>query len=129
MANKQRGEVTLKVGGTSYTLRPEFGVVAEIEDVLSENMFKIGQRLETVDYTATGLLDVIAAFLVANGHEVKPDAIKVALVEQGAFIVIAILTEFCRAYAFGGAQEKKEAETPSSETETESNLETLPVAS
>ncbi len=30
MANKERGEVTLKLGEERYTLRPEFGVIAEI---------------------------------------------------------------------------------------------------
>ena len=116
MANKARGEVTIELGGKSYALRPEFGVVAEIEDTLKENLFKIGQRLEQVDFTATALLETIAAFLEASGHDVKPDAIKAAIAEQGALAVIAILTGFCRNYAFGGGQKKKEAASPSSET-------------
>ena len=35
MTNGARGEVTLTLGGETYVLRPEFGVVAKIEEALA----------------------------------------------------------------------------------------------
>ncbi len=46
MANKARGEVTLELGGETYVLCPEFGVIAEIEDELNTDMFRLGMRAE-----------------------------------------------------------------------------------
>ncbi len=41
MANKERGEVTLELGGETYTLVPSFGAVCEIEDALGTNLFAL----------------------------------------------------------------------------------------
>ena len=109
MANKHRGEVELKLGGESYVLRPEFGVVAEIEDKLGTSILTVGKKLEATNFTASELLSFIEAFLKASGHEVDPEAIAEGITESGVLNVTAPLIGFITAYAFGGTQEKKAA--------------------
>ncbi|MEE8499521.1 MAG: GTA-gp10 family protein, partial [Kiloniellales bacterium] len=58
MANKERGEVTLELGGESYVLVPSFGAVCEIEDALGANLFTLGRRLALAEITAREVIDL-----------------------------------------------------------------------
>jgi uncharacterized protein (UPF0216 family) len=69
MANKERGEVTLALGGEKYILRPEFGVIAEIEDELDTDMFKFGMKAEQFKFRAKELVHAIKVVLEANGYQ------------------------------------------------------------
>ena len=128
MANKARGEVTLELGGESYVLVPSFGAVCEIEDKTGANLFNLGRRLELADISARDLIDFAHACLAPVGYKGDKARLGEAIVEAGALKVIAALTEFCRNYAFGGQDEKKDAaaeteatpETAATVTETPS---------
>ena len=109
MANKARGEVTLELGGESYVLVPSFGAVCEIEDKTGANLFNLGRRLELADISARDLIDFAHACLAPVGYKGDKARLGEAIVEAGALKVIAALTEFCRNYAFGGQDEKKDA--------------------
>ncbi len=128
MANKARGEVTLELGGESYVLVPSFGAVCEIEDKTGANLFNLGRRLELADISARDLIDFAHACLAPVGYKGDKARLGEAIVEAGTLKVIAALTEFCRNYAFGGQDEKKDAaaeteatpETAATVTETPS---------
>ncbi len=45
MANGQRGEISLTLGGTRYALVPSFRHLAEIEDRLGEGLIPLARRL------------------------------------------------------------------------------------
>jgi hypothetical protein len=107
MANKARGEITLELGGESYVLRPEFGVIAEIEDELDSNMFKLGARVERLDFNAKELVRTVQAVLKANGHEVAEDRLAEAIAKAGAGPVLVPLIAFIGSYVWGGRSEKK----------------------
>jgi hypothetical protein len=108
MANKARGEVTLELGGEIYVLVPSFGAVCEIEDKIGANLFNLGRRLELAEISASDLIDLAHACLAPVGYKGDKARLGEAIVEAGALKVIAALTEFCRNYAFGGQDEKKD---------------------
>ena len=109
MANKARGEVTLELGGETYVLVPSFGAVCEIEDKIGANLFNLGRRLELAEISASDLIDLAHACLAPVGYKGDKARLGEAIVEAGTLKVIAALTEFCRNYAFGGQDEKKDA--------------------
>ncbi len=119
MANKERGEVTLALGGESYVLVPSFGAVCEIEDALGTNLFALGRRLVNADIAAREVIDFTHACLAhanPSGAGAKPDkaALGEAILEAGPLEVVTVLYEFCLNYATGGRLEKK---VPDAETE------------
>ncbi len=109
MANQQRGEVTLKLGGEKYILRPEFGVIAEIEDELDTDMFQFGMKAEQFRFRVRELVKALQAILKANGYEVDEKHLAKALARAGMAAVLVPLVAFVRAYVLGGQPEKKDS--------------------
>ncbi len=112
MANKERGEVTLDLGGETYVLVPSFGAVCEIEGALGSNLFKLSQRLAIADIAAREVIDFTHACLIhacPSRANVKHDkaALGEAIFEAGPLEVMTVLAEFCFNYALGGQREKK----------------------
>ncbi len=125
MANKERGEVTLELGGETYVLVPSFGAVCEIEDALGTNLFILGHRLANADIAAREAIDLAHACLThANqssaGFKLDKAALGEAILEAGPLVVMTALAEFCFNYATGGRREKKasRAETGSAAAES-----------
>ena len=117
MANKARGEVTLELGGDRYVLKPEFGVIAKLEDALDSSMFQLGLKADRLDFNAKELVRTLRAILEANGYEVEEERLIEAIAKQGAAAALVPLIAFVGAYVWGGQGEKKAAEeTPSPET-------------
>ena len=108
MANKARGEVTLELGGETYVLRPEFGVIAEIEDELDTDMFRLGMRAEQFKFRVKELAHALRVVLAAHGHEVAEEALATAIGEEGVATVLVPLALFLRAYVWGGGRGKKD---------------------
>ncbi len=125
MANKERGEVTLALGGEKYVLAPSFGAVCEIEDALGASLFILGRRLATTETTAREVIDLAHACLThANqspaGFKLDKAALGEAVLEAGPLEVMAVLAEFCANYAFGGRREKKASSAETGSTAAES---------
>ncbi len=127
MANKERGEVTLELGGETYTLVPSFGAVCEIEDALGTNLLSLAQRLSIAEITAREVIDLAHACLThacQSPARLKLDkaALGAAILEVGPLEVMAVFAEFSVNYAFGGRREKKvpdaEAKNPPGEGAT-----------
>ncbi len=84
MANKHRGEVDITLLGESWTLRPTFGALAEIEDATGLGLAAVVQRFAS---GAFGIADV-AIVLREGMRAVRDDApdleaIKPAIIEEG----------------------------------------------
>ena len=122
MANKARGEVTLELGGEKYVLRPEFGVIAEIEDELDTDMFRLGMRAEQFKFRVKELAHALRVVLEANGYEAEEKRLAKAIAKQGMAAVVLPLVAYVRGYIWGAQPEKKAApaapETPATETPT-----------
>ena len=109
MTNGARGEVTLTLGGETYVLRPEFGVVAKIEEALDMSLFKLAMKAEAFDLKAEELVRTLRVLLAAHGHEVAEEALATAIGEEGVATVLVPLALFLRAYVWGGGQGKNDA--------------------
>ncbi len=117
MANKERGEVTLALGGKKYTLRPEFGVIAQIEDELDTDMFQFGMKAEQFKFRVKELAQALKAILEANGYEVSEKRLAKAIAQAGMAAVVMPLVAYVHAYVFGGQPEKKDSEPAPEATE------------
>ncbi len=114
MAIKGRGEVTLELGGEKYVLRPEFGVIAEIEDELDTDMFRLGMRAEQFKFRVKELAHALRVILEANGYEAEEKRLAKAIAKEGMAAVVLPLVAFVHGYVWGAQLEKKAgpAETP-----------------
>ncbi len=110
MTNGARGEVTLTLGGETYVLRPEFGVVAKIEEALDMSLFKLAMKAEAFELKAEELVRTLRVVLAAHGHEVAEEALATAIGEEGVATVLVPLALFLRAYVWGGGRGKKDTD-------------------
>ncbi len=113
MANKERGEVTLALGGEKYVLVPSFGAVCGIEERIGDNLFQFGRRIEVAQVSVTELIDFAHACIAEAGYKVTRERLGDLIVEAGTATLLAPLTEYCRIYIFGagGDSEAVDAET------------------
>lgn len=112
-ANRKRGEVTLELGGETYVLRPEFGVIAEIEDELDTAMIRLGMKIEQIQLRAKELLRTVQVIVKANGYEVAEETLAEAIAKDGVAAAMAPLIVYVRNYAFGSPEEnRQDAEPP-----------------
>ena len=100
-ANRKRGEVTLELGGEKYVLVPDIEAIIAIENAMDSNLFEIGRRLESVEISASELIDFTQACTTQAGYQVTRERLGEAIAEAGALQAITALTEFCRNYVFG----------------------------
>ncbi len=120
--NRKRGEVTLELDGEKYVLRPEFGVIAEIEDELDTDMFRLGMRAEQFKFRIKELAHALQIILEANGYEAQEKGLANAIAKQGMAAVVLPLMAYVRGYIWGAQPEKKAdpaaTETPAAEAPT-----------
>ena len=72
MANKQRGEVEVRLGGRTWTMRPTFQAIAEIEDRTGLGMVELVVRFSDGRFGVTHMTAVIWAGIHA-AHDDAPD--------------------------------------------------------
>ncbi len=110
MANKHRGEVDITLLGKTWTLRPTFGALAEIEDATGMGLAAIVQRFAS---GAFGIADV-AIVLREGMRAVRDDVpdletIKPAIVEEGFGTYALAAGEFLGNAVLGDNPVKKPA--------------------
>lgn len=108
IANGARGEVTFELGGETYLLKPEFGVIARIEQALDTSLFKLAMKAELFDLRAEELVRTIKVVLAANGYERSEPELAEAIAATGVGPVLVPLLVFLRGYVWGGGHEKKD---------------------
>jgi hypothetical protein len=107
IANGARGEVTFELGGETYLLKPEFGVIARIEQGLDTSLFKLAMKAELFDLRAEELVRTIQVVLAANGYQRSEQDLAEAIAASGVGPVLVPLLVFLRGYVWGAAREKK----------------------
>ena len=127
VANGARGEVTFELGGETYLLKPEFGVIARIEQGLDISLFKLAMKAELFDLRAEELVRTIQVVLAANGYQRSERDLAEAIAETGVGPVLVPLLVFLRGYIWGPAREKKDPEAaPANGQSPETTPETTP---
>ena len=95
MANKQRGEVEVCFAGKTWTMRPAFGALAEIEGRTGLGMAAVVRRFAEGEL---GIDDVAAVIRAGIGaaHDDAPDyeSVRRAMVEEGFNKCSVVAAEF-----------------------------------
>jgi len=65
MANQQRGETTIKIGGKEFTMRPTFQALCDIEDRVGMGIPELIMRLSSGDVRLKYIIPVIHAGVTA----------------------------------------------------------------
>ncbi len=104
MANKQRGEVEVKLAGRTWTMRPAFGALAEIEGRTGLGIAAVVQRFTEGRFGIDDVAAVIAAGIGA-AHDDAPDfeSVKRAVVEEGFNKCAVVAAEFLAGALAGAA--------------------------
>ena len=72
MANKRRGEITLRLGDNNYTLCLTLGALAELEEAFGvEDLMALAERFGTGRLSSRDLLRLLAVALRGGGHDVS----------------------------------------------------------
>lgn len=88
MANKYRGEVTLKLQDKEYILAPTYTAIAEIEDQLDLSITKLISQLATNPKIKTVATIIYAGIQAYNETEVTVPQIGQMLVAEGYLDVL-----------------------------------------
>ena len=100
MANEQRGEVELKLGDETYTLRPTFEALCAIEAWLGAGVLEIAERMAARRIGFREVAAIIFETAKAGGHKLDEPKVGEAIREVGLLAVIApILGLLRRAWA------------------------------
>lgn len=59
MANKERGEIDVKIGDKEFTLTPTFELAAQIEDRFNCGIAQLYQRFSGTDWRLTEMVDFL----------------------------------------------------------------------
>jgi hypothetical protein len=108
MANRRRGEVDVQLGGRTYTMRPTFAALAEIEDRTGCGL--IGLLRKVRDHRVKDIATVVhCGISIGHGTEVEWDAVGEMIVDAGINNVVDAVAEFVNGALFADdPQEKKE---------------------
>lgn len=107
MANKARGEVEFVVGGETYTARPTFQAVAQLEDTIGGVMPFI-RRLQAGDFKTTEIV-VAVSIALASGKPKKMAELQPAIFEDGPIKFIGPLAEYLSGIITRGEEEGADA--------------------
>jgi hypothetical protein len=86
MANKERGEIAVSLGGKDYRLRPTFQALAEIENRSGIGLVALARRFLAQDFGLNDVIAVLEPAIEAGG--VKPPA------DLGALVVMQGIATF-----------------------------------
>ena len=103
MANKQRGEIEVMLAGKTWTMRPAFGALAEIEGKTGLGMAAVVSRFTEGRFGIDDVAAVIGAGIGA-AHDDAPDfeSVKRAIVEEGFNKFAVVASEFLAGALAGG---------------------------
>ena len=108
MANKQRGEVEVRLAGKTWTMRPTFQALCEIEGRTGVGITTLARRCHEGDFGAGPIVAVLWAGIRAT-HDDAPDHDEVGrlVVAEGVIGFAAPALEFLLAALLGDGAGKK----------------------
>ncbi len=94
MINKERGEVELKLGSTSYAMRPTVTAMVSIEKELGERLIPIANRMHIGDYGMNDAFVICLAGIRASGNDVDEDEFEILVAKYGLKQLTLPILEF-----------------------------------
>lgn len=73
MANEQRGEVDIEIANKTYSMRPSFEAMCEIEAKTGKSIAQLSHHILNMQATAVEFLVIILAGTRAANHKSMPD--------------------------------------------------------
>ena len=102
MANRHRGEVTLKAGGECFTLCLTLGALAELEDAYEgRDILALAEHFSSGRLSSSDAMNLLRAALSGGGHDVGEIDIARLSFEDGMAGLIRTLAELLKV-TFGG---------------------------
>jgi len=92
MANALRGQITITLGEKEFLLKPEFEVLANLENALNKSIY--GIITDLTNFKTSKVSDVAMVIFIASGKKVKLNEIGTLLVATGAQQVLAQVLKF-----------------------------------
>lgn len=102
MANAARGDVTLRLGGELYVLRPSFAALTEIESALGIGLVELAERFRDRRYGVRELAAVAHAGAKAAGHAESLPELGEKLAAAGLVAVAPAVFDFVHNALSGG---------------------------
>ena len=118
MANRQRGEIPIKLNGQEYSLRPTFQAMCNIADRTgAHSLILLSRRMLDGDIRFLDLAIIIQEGIKASGKDLDLDIIGEAIVEEGLVEFSKPIMEFIRIAVEGVNKQKNElAEVPTAQS-------------
>ncbi|MFQ5783600.1 MAG: gene transfer agent family protein [Alphaproteobacteria bacterium] len=103
MANAERGEIDVTFDGASYTLRPTFQALCEIEDETGMGIAAIVQRFRKAEFGVREVTAImVAGMTAAHGDAAPARAAVEAAIGDGRFDALATTAAAFLAAALAG---------------------------
>ncbi len=96
MANAARGEVELRLGDETYTLRPTFAALCAIESELGRGILRIADDMANRQICIKDMASIIAVTARAAGHQVDEAGIGDGILQVGLISVIPAVLDLLR---------------------------------
>lgn len=93
MANIQRGEVSVTLGGRDYVLRPTFAALAEIESLAGRGLVALAQRFLDRQFGLNDVLAVLGPAIKAGGAK-PPEKLGDAVAAAGVLNLAGPIARF-----------------------------------
>lgn len=105
MANRERGEVSIRLQGVEYTMRPTYQALVEIEGATGRKIMPLTRAIAAGDYGIVDMTAVIAAGIKAAGGKAQTATIGNMLVASGMGnpAIVQSVIEFLGFALTGGA--------------------------
>lgn len=112
MANQARGEVAFAAGERTYTLRPTFEALCEIEHKLNAGLVEIAERIVARKYGVHDVTAILHAGARSADATVSEEEIGAAIVRAGLRPAMEAALDFLVRALSGADEEKKPARPP-----------------
>jgi hypothetical protein len=109
MANEPRGEIDVVLNGETFTLRPTFEALCQIEAALGRGAIEIVERMEQHRFGVRDAATIIAATANAAGHRVSEAEIGAKLMHEPLARVCIELLAFLIAAISGGTEKNRQS--------------------
>ncbi len=110
MANTKRGDVDIEIGGVTYTMRPSFEAICEIEHLTGLKILPLASDLSSGNIGMESVAQIIYAGIGGYDKKSRPSFKEIGNEVKAAGLIkmAGIVTNFIVS-AIGGDDEKPEA--------------------
>lgn len=107
VANKQRGEATISLGGKTYVMAATYKAICAIEASTGHGLIALTARVGQANVRTSELAAIIYHAIDAEAYGLSADEIGGLILSDGLADVMAAIVDFLGVALSGGAEPKK----------------------